>query len=89
MEKKFGKCIIDCNSEEVTLASVPSLPRPMFSGHGRMITKYQPLVCSTHDSIEQMPISQGPPETAEVKASKDLSFFHKARYFIYDDKQGI
>lgn len=76
-------------SVSMTASSVSLWPRPMFSGYGRMVTKYQPLVCYIPDPIEQMPTLQGPPAIAKIKASKDLSSFYKARYFIYYDKKGI
>lgn len=52
-----------------------------------MTTKYQPLVCYIPDPVEQMPVLQGPPAIAKIKASKELSYFYKARYLIYDDKK--
>lgn len=36
-----------------------------------------------------MPISQGPLAVTEIDASRNLSCFPKAMYFIYDDEKAI
>lgn len=80
---------MNCKSKEAALTSVYSLPRPMFRSHGRMITKYQALAYSIPVSMGHNSVSQGPPDVAGIKTSTDLSSFHNARYFTYDDERGI